>query len=181
VDILIRVATSGDLDAIGRLGTLLVRTHHEFDARRFMPTQPGMEQGYASFIGTQLEDPDVVVLVAVRAGVVVGYLYGSLEQRDWMALRDAAGVIHDVIVDPSQRRTGIGRELLLAGLEWLREHGAPRAVLSTAQRNEAAQRLFASVGFRPTMIEMTRELGNDQSSGKKTEGTGPMAEGSGED
>jgi RimJ/RimL family protein N-acetyltransferase len=31
-------------------------------------------------------------------------------------------------------------------------------VLSTAERNEAAQRLFASMGFRRTMIEMTREL-----------------------
>jgi len=30
--------------------------------------------------------------------------------------------------------------------------------LSTAVKNEAAQRLFASVGFRSTMIEMTREL-----------------------
>ena len=160
MDIIIRVATKGDLAAIGRLGTLLVRTHHEFDPERFMPTQPGMEQGYGSFIGTQLSDPDVIVLVAERDAAVVGYLYGGLEQRDWMALRDAAGVIHDVIVDPSQRRSGIGRKLLEAGLAWLREHGAPRAVLSTAQRNEAAQRLFASVGFRPTMIEMTRELGD---------------------
>jgi hypothetical protein len=31
-------------------------------------------------------------------------------------------------------------------------------VLSTAEQNEAAQRLFASTGFRRTMIEMTREL-----------------------
>jgi len=31
-------------------------------------------------------------------------------------------------------------------------------VLSTAERNEAAQRLFASAGFRRTMVEMTREL-----------------------
>jgi RimJ/RimL family protein N-acetyltransferase len=33
-------------------------------------------------------------------------------------------------------------------------------VLSTAARNEAAQRLFERVGFRRTMVEMTRELGN---------------------
>jgi hypothetical protein len=31
-------------------------------------------------------------------------------------------------------------------------------VLCTADRNEGAQRLFASLGFRRTMIEMTREL-----------------------
>jgi hypothetical protein len=31
-------------------------------------------------------------------------------------------------------------------------------VLSTAEQNESAQRLFASAGFRRTMIELTREL-----------------------
>jgi RimJ/RimL family protein N-acetyltransferase len=30
-------------------------------------------------------------------------------------------------------------------------------VLSTAERNEPAQRLFEKAGFRRTMIEMTRE------------------------
>jgi ribosomal protein S18 acetylase RimI-like enzyme len=32
-------------------------------------------------------------------------------------------------------------------------------VLSTAVQNAAAQRLFRRLGFRDTMIEMTRELG----------------------
>jgi ribosomal protein S18 acetylase RimI-like enzyme len=31
-------------------------------------------------------------------------------------------------------------------------------VLGTAQKNEAAQRLFERLGFRRTMVEMTREL-----------------------
>jgi RimJ/RimL family protein N-acetyltransferase len=35
--------------------------------------------------------------------------------------------------------------------------GAPRVVLMAAWRNEAARRLFARLGFRPTMLEMTRE------------------------
>jgi hypothetical protein len=31
-------------------------------------------------------------------------------------------------------------------------------VLSTAEQNDTAQRLFAQAGFRRTMIEMTHEL-----------------------
>jgi ribosomal protein S18 acetylase RimI-like enzyme len=46
--------------------------------------------------------------------------------------------------------------LLKAALKFLRSRGAPPLVLSTAERNEAAQRLFARVGFCWTMIEMTR-------------------------
>jgi ribosomal protein S18 acetylase RimI-like enzyme len=48
--------------------------------------------------------------------------------------------------------------LLSATVAALRVRGAPRVVLSTAERNESAQRLFARAGFRRTMIEMTREL-----------------------
>jgi ribosomal protein S18 acetylase RimI-like enzyme len=43
-------------------------------------------------------------------------------------------------------------------MEALKSRGAPRVVLSTAEKNHAAQRLFDRAGFRRTMIEMTREL-----------------------
>jgi ribosomal protein S18 acetylase RimI-like enzyme len=157
-DVTIRAATDADVATIGRLGALLVRTHHAFDAKRFMSPGRDAERGYASFIRTQLGEKDVTVLVAERAGDVIGYVYAGLEPRDWMALRDSAGVVHDVVVDPSHRRGGVGRTLLAAAMEWLRAHGAPRVVLWTAERNEPAQRLFAKSGFRRTMIEMTREL-----------------------
>ena len=39
----------------------------------------------------------------------------------------------------------------------LERRGAPRILLATAVENEPAQRLFASLGFRTTMVEMTRE------------------------
>ena len=75
-----------------------------------------------------------------------------------MALRGPAGALYDVIVDPAHRRHGIGRQLLDAAIAALREKGAPRVILSTAEKNEPAQRLFEHAGFRRTMIEMTREL-----------------------
>ena len=39
-----------------------------------------------------------------------------------------------------------------------RVRGLAQIVLSTAERNETAQRFFAELGFRRTMAEMTREL-----------------------
>ena len=48
--------------------------------------------------------------------------------------------------------------LLDAALAFFKSRGTPRAVLSTAARNETAQRLFEAAGFRRTMIEMTVEL-----------------------
>lgn len=155
--VVIRPATRADLPAIGRLGALLVRLHHDFDPQRFIPATPRTEQGYGSFLGTQLEVPDVIVLVAERDGEVLGYSYAGLEGFDYMALRGPAGALYDIVVDPAHRGHGVGGMLLDATLAALADRGAPRVVLSTAERNEPAQRLFARAGFRRTMIEMTRE------------------------
>jgi ribosomal protein S18 acetylase RimI-like enzyme len=159
--IIVRPATSADLPRLGRLGALLVEEHHGFDPRRFLPTRNRTPADYATFLVGQLEDPDVVVLVADDHGDVIGYAYGAVEGYDYMSLRGPAGVLHDLIVDPEFRGRGVGRLLLKAALVELTSRGAPRVVLTTAERNEAAQRLFASAGFRRTMIEMTRETDGD--------------------
>jgi ribosomal protein S18 acetylase RimI-like enzyme len=89
---------------------------------------------------------------------VLGYTYAGVEGNDYMALRGPAGVVYDIVVDPAHRRQGVGRLLLEATMKALKARGAPRVVLSTAERNTEAQRLFDRAGFRRTMIEMTREL-----------------------
>jgi ribosomal protein S18 acetylase RimI-like enzyme len=155
---IVRRATSADLPTIGRLGALLIEEHHGFDSRRFLPVRDRTPMDYASWMGTQLEDPKIAVLAAEDGGNVIGYAYAAVEGYDWMALRGPAGVLHDLIVDPDHRRRGVGRLLLDAALAELKSRGAPRVVLSTAERNDAAQRFFDSVGFRRTMVEMTREL-----------------------
>jgi ribosomal protein S18 acetylase RimI-like enzyme len=154
----IRPATESDAAALGRLGALLLRAHHAFDSARFMAPGRHPEVGYGSFLVSQLSDDDVIVLVAERAGEVIGYVYAGLEPRSWKELRDACGFIHDVAVIESGRRLGVATALVEAAAEWLRSRGAPRVVLWTAERNDAAQRLFDRLGFRRTMIEMAREL-----------------------
>ena len=159
--IAIRPAAPADLKAVGRLGALLVRVHHDFDPERFIAATPQTEQAYGSFLGRQLEEPNIVILVAERGGEVVGYTFAGVEGNDYMSLRGPAGVMYDIVVDPAHREQGVGRALLDATLAALEAKGAPRVVLSTAERNEAAQRLFARAGFRRTMIEMTRESDAD--------------------
>jgi ribosomal protein S18 acetylase RimI-like enzyme len=158
VRLTIRPATSADVSTIGRLGALLVRTHHDFDPKRFIPATSRTADGYGSYLGSQLSKPDIVVLVAEENGEVLGYTYAGIEGTDYMALRGPAGALYDIVVDPEQRGRGVGRALLDATLDELKARGAPRVVLETAERNEPAQRLFERAGFRRTMIEMTREL-----------------------
>ncbi|EJJ28440.1 GNAT family N-acetyltransferase [Rhizobium sp. CF142] len=157
----IRPATSGDMDILGGFGALLVALHHELDARRFIEAAKSTPLRYGQFLKSQLAQPEVIVIVAEEDGALLGYAYAASEGFDYMSLRGPAGVIHDLFVDPSRRREGVGRMLLEAAMAGLKSLGAERFVLSTAYRNETARSLFAAMGFRPTMVEMTREANED--------------------
>jgi ribosomal protein S18 acetylase RimI-like enzyme len=154
----VRRARQEDLPALGRMGGLLMRVHYEFDDKRFMDPGDDPERGYAWFLGTQLRDEDAIVLVAEREGSVVGYVYAGLEPLSWKELRDACGFIHDILVTEEGRRHGVASALIEAAIDWMRDRGAPRVILGTAQPNFAAQKLFEKLGFRRTMVEMTREI-----------------------
>lgn len=158
IDPVIRRATTADLPAVGRLGALLMRAHFEFDPDRFMRPGPDTEQGYAWFLGTQLTEQDSIVLVAERDGEVLGYVYAAIEPASWKDLRDRAGYVHDVFVTEDHRGHGVAETLIAASIDWLRVRGMPRVLLGTAAQNPRAQRLFQRLGFRATMIEMTKEL-----------------------
>jgi ribosomal protein S18 acetylase RimI-like enzyme len=154
----IRKAEPRDMPALGRLGALLIRTHYDFDSKRFLAPIEGTEAGYAAYLGHLLDSSEDCIFVAEQDGQVVGYVWAELEPMSWKELRGPAGFVQDLIVAESARRRGIATELLRAALDWLREHGAPRVILWTAAPNDGARALFRRAGFRETMIEMTREL-----------------------
>lgn len=154
----IRRATRDDLDVLGRLGAALMRAHYAYDPERFMAPGATPEKGYARFLASQLDQADAAIFVADHAGTVAGYVYAGIEPVSWKELRDECGYVHDLVVDDDHRGHGMGTALMDAALAWMSERGVPRAVLCTAQRNERGQRLFEHLGFRRTMIEMTKEL-----------------------
>ena len=156
----IRPAIEADAPRLGELGAMLVELHHKLDADRFLAPTPETPRGYGRYLVSQMGREGVLVLVATDETGVCGYVYAGMEGNDWMALRGPAGVVYDLVVDPARRREGIGRRLLDEALTFLEERAAPRFVLSTAERNHAAQGLFAAAGFRRTMVEMTREPGS---------------------
>lgn len=153
----IRPAEARDSDALGRMGAALCRLHHDFDRRRFMLPED-VEDGYRWWLTRERQNPSAVVLVAEKDGEAHGYCYGRLEGRDWNKLLDGYGEVIDLWVDDELRRSGAGGALVEAMVERLTTLGAPRIVLMTASKNQTAQRLFARLGFRSTMIELTRDV-----------------------
>lgn len=157
-ELIIRTVEPDDVEPAAALGAEIIRLHHAENPNRFFLPEH-VEQGYAWWLRRELASPGAVALVAERDDDIVGYACGAIEERDWSVLLDRHGTVHDVFVVQTARRQGVGRALLEALIRRLEALGAPRIVLSTMVSNEPAQRLFAALGFRPTMLEMTREQG----------------------
>ncbi|MFS8049642.1 N-acetyltransferase family protein [Rhizobium sp. BR 314] len=155
--ITIRPAVRADAAVLGSYGASLMALHNKWDPARFIPAGSTTPEKYASWLASQIGRDDVIVLVGEDRDTIIGYVYATLEGPDYMALRGPAGVIHDLFVDPQRRREGDGRRLLEQAVTMLAGKGAPQVVLSTAYKNNGAQALFERIGFRATMIEMTKD------------------------
>ncbi len=62
-----------------------------------------------------------------------------------------------IVCSAITKMTDMLEKLVNEAVRRLTAKGAPRVLLLTAVQNEAAQKLFAKLGFRTTMLEMTRE------------------------
>jgi len=157
-DLVIRSATPDDIEAAAKLGAQIVRLHHATNPKRFFLIDE-VEKGYAWWLRQELERAEAIVLVAELDGEIVGYAYGAIEERDWNTLLDRHGAVHDLFVVEAARRRGVGRAMVNAVIARLEKLGAKLIVARAMVQNENAQRLCTSLGFQPTMLEMTREVG----------------------
>ena len=155
----IRDALLEDLPALGSLAGQLVRLHHGFDPGRWM-LPGGVEAGYARYFASQLGNHGTIILLAEDedSHEIVVYAYASLEERNWAELRDDCGRLHDVLVVERARRQGLATAMLRECLNRLTALGAPFAVASAAWQNETSHALIRSLGFRPTVVEMAKDL-----------------------
>jgi len=132
----IRPASSNDLEQLAIL----------FDQyRQFYEQTPDIALA-KSFIAERLNKQDSVILVAENeAKKLIGFcqIYPSF----CSVAAAKIGVLYDLFVDASTRKTGAGRALMLAAHEYAANNGFARLDLSTAKNNHAAQALYESLGW----------------------------------
>ncbi len=120
--------------------------------------------------------PELLELVAARKHGLppaADHVLTTVAQVRFAQARDAGGTLvagaRGAVVDdwlhlglvevvPQARRQGLARALWAALAGWARELGATQAVLQVEERNEAAARLYASVGFRTHHTYVTYHL-----------------------
>jgi ribosomal protein S18 acetylase RimI-like enzyme len=102
-------------------------------------------------IALAMRGPNATILVG-RAGsaIVASVLVGHDGHRGWL---------YYVAVDPSHRRRGLGKAIVMAAEDWLRLRGIRKAELLIRADNGAVQRFYETVGYNvEPRIVMTRWL-----------------------
>lgn len=93
----------------------------------------------ARFFLDELRVPNARSLLAEIEGRIVGYVIY------WHLPREID--IHNLAVHPVHRRQGIARSLLCATINEAINKGSGRVTLEVRKSNQAAQRLYQSLGF----------------------------------
>lgn len=84
---------------------------------------------------------DVLVGVDEGAGVVGSVMVGHDGHRGWL---------YYVASDPDARGSGIGKRMVAAGEDWLRERGVVKAQLLVRQTNTKVVSFYEHIGYEET-------------------------------
>lgn len=139
-DVLVRSFDAGrDVQALPRLVNAAFADH---------PTPIVMEEAMllASLDDPNILDDDAIVLEDGASGEPVGFCLNDVRRADGVVVSDH-GEIGMIGVRPDARGRGLGRQLLRAGIGYLRSVGASRVTLAVNGRNDGALALYESEGF----------------------------------
>ena len=91
------------------------------------------------------------ILVAYRGEQPVGYCWTRILVNETSTPKTRTGEIHMIGVDPDFREKGLGRNVLLSGLDHLKSKGIVKVELTADGEDPVPGRLYESVGFKKGM------------------------------
>lgn len=153
-EIEIREARSEDINGIVELVIRLKRLNEEFDP--LFKTRDDIAIHTKKYVESALGSEESVIIVAERKGKVIGVVKADIVDRIFYEPR-IEGRIRELYVLPEFRRNGLGKRLIEAIIEKLKN----RVDIITAEfptLNEIAVRFYNKLGFRGIMSNYTIEV-----------------------
>jgi ribosomal protein S18 acetylase RimI-like enzyme len=132
----VRRATTDDAQAIGAVFDAAIRAGWTYLGD--LPEEPTFAPQYWGQLVADHAPPNVLLVATGEAGRVLGYTAAHPDDGEMFLL----------FVHPTYGGHGIGRTLLSAAHDSLREAGCKQAYLFTHEQNERALALYASAGYR---------------------------------
>lgn len=97
-------------------------------------------------IDRALGNPSSTILLAVEGGATIGgVMCGYDGHRGW---------VYYLAASPGHRGRGIGRTLMTAAEDWLRDRGCPKLQLMVRETNTATLGFYDSIGYERQPVEV---------------------------
>jgi ribosomal protein S18 acetylase RimI-like enzyme len=157
--VVIRPVTANDAPAIAELWESLVAYHQALDDA--LPgAAPNGSGRYTKRLLQHLDDEYTRAFVAEVDGKVIGFILGMVvDLLPDIFAQEPGGFLADIYVDSVYRRSGIGRSLVEALIQWFRGQGVTHFDWHVAAHNPDAIAFWHSMGGREVMMRMRANLG----------------------
>ena len=151
----IRAARLIDLDEIVVLWGQLI-DHHKSLEPRLYDTETHSPATWRAWVRRKLDESDSVILVAERAGRVVGYILGSIGQRAPVYVVRTVGMIFDLVINSKHRGQGLGRALVNDLVNEFKRRGISDVQVNYDPNNKEAIGFWGALGFKTLLHEAYR-------------------------
>lgn len=152
----IRCAFHSDLDAVLQLDQELIRHDLRYDPT-LDPDWSFSEEGLA-FFRNRIAGEDGIVVVAVSAGEVVGYLCGGRCEAESYRRTGPMAEVDCMFLREEFRGRGVGEKMMERFLEWCRENGIVRVRVVACAESAGAVGFYRRMGFAPYDLVMERPV-----------------------
>ena len=149
----VRQASIEDLKAVEHLQQQLVSYERPFDN-----TIPKTGEVYYYDLKKLLRSKQAKVMVVEAEGKVVGCGFGEIQKDVQWSINKNVGYIGLMYVEQNARGKGVGKMIITALLDWLKEKNMKDVRLRLYNENEDAHRAYRSYGFQDFIMEMRGTL-----------------------
>ena len=95
---------------------------------------------------------------AIEGDRLVGFLHAGLHVIPEFLGGGLAGRISHVLLSPGSRRRGVGRRMVAAAVEWLRDRGADTVEVQVLSQNLSGLAFWEALGWKVELYQMRRPL-----------------------
>ena len=152
--IVIRRATSSDLDTIIALRIALLREYGEHPI--YGRLRPDAEKRARPMFATQLDSDNEVMFIAEEHGSALGLIRCVESAASPLLIPDRYCYVSSVYVTPQHRRRGILRRLLARARTWCQERGLTEMRLHNVGSRASTAAAWDALGFE--VVEQVRVL-----------------------
>lgn len=155
----IRPATDADVPAVLPMVQAVCDYHRALEPERY-GFVPDVAARYASWLPERAADPASVFLVAEADGAagLLGFVVGEVLDEIPVFTVKKYGFIHDLWIEPAERRRGIGTRLVTEAVARFAAIGVPQVRGDTAAANLGTRAMLARLGFVPTTVQVLKHL-----------------------